>query len=148
MKIICSSTNYIFHLFFFTFYWTKQDLFFIILTHTHTKHVKEKKNTYLYLQPPRQFQKERRPPNQTLRPIPPVLIGTWQTGCEPAASWVNTETIHPRTTYKQIEFSQRVLTLCSHRLRLNSLGRYCSLKKKQKLNDSQEVVKKSSSWEF
>lgn len=148
MKIICSSTNYIFHLFFFTFYWTKQDLFLLFLhTHTH-KTCKRKKNTYLYLQPPRQFQKERRPPNQTLRPIPPVLIGTWQTGCEPAASWVNTETIHPRTTYKQIEFSQRVLTLCSHRLRLNSLGRYCSLKKKQKLNDSQEVVKKSSSWEF
>lgn len=76
MKIICSSTNYIFHLFFFLHFTEQNKTFFLLFLHTHTKHVKEKKNTYLYLQPPRQFQKERRPPNQTLRPIPPVLIGT------------------------------------------------------------------------
>ncbi len=38
-----------------------------------------------------QFQKEQHLPNQIPRPIPPVLTGTWQTGCEPAACWVNTQ---------------------------------------------------------
>lgn len=43
--------------------------------------------TCLCWPPPRQFQKERRPLNQTPRPTPQGPIGTWRTGCEPAAYW-------------------------------------------------------------